>query len=424
MKKIVAFLLSSVLIFTGCVSPTVASEPSNKSTNNTLQESLDEVETENSEEEITQNDLIDNVTQTDNAEKELDFNGLDDPELLSYVENAVYENTINELDSNDYFVEQVKTIYLSQEYLEESAYNSQSNIFFGYTLEELEEQFQGKRYVFTLGEDGQTEVRELEEIYDDTYDKVIKNVATGSGVILVCVTVSLVTANMAPAVSMIFAASATTGTIFALQSGYLGFASASLTRAYQTQDFDEAIKAGMLAASEGFKWGAVIGAITGGTEEGLFLAGARQSGLNLNDAAVIQRESKWPLEAIKSIHSKEEYEIYKKANLIPTKMEDGSLAFLREVDWTLVDSAGRTNVERVAEWNLAPIDSTGKSYELHHLGQRADGPLAILTNAEHHAKGNVNILNYAEEGKDITDAAWRVQKEAFWKAVLKMAQGI
>lgn len=53
----------------------------------------------------------------------------------------------------------------------------------------------------------------------------LKNVAIGTGVILVCVTVSAVTAGAgAPAISLIFAASAKTGTIMALSSaGFGGF---------------------------------------------------------------------------------------------------------------------------------------------------------------------------------------------------------
>jgi hypothetical protein len=68
------------------------------------------------------------------------------------------------LDSEDYFVENVSAVYVSKEYLEELAFNSQSNIYFGCTLAELNELFQGSRYVFTLGEDGTTTVRELQEI--------------------------------------------------------------------------------------------------------------------------------------------------------------------------------------------------------------------------------------------------------------------
>ena len=71
-----------------------------------------------------------------------DFQGLDDPTLLRYVQDDVYDELVDSLDSDEYFVENVSAVYVSKEYLEELAFNSQSNIFFGYTLEELDEQFQ------------------------------------------------------------------------------------------------------------------------------------------------------------------------------------------------------------------------------------------------------------------------------------------
>ena len=130
--------------------------------------------------------------------------------LLPYLEDSIYSELVTALNSEDYFVENVNAIYISKEYLEEVAYNSQENIYFGYTLSELDSYFQGTRYVFTLGDDGQTVVTEFQK-YDDTYDQMLKNVAIGTGVILVCVTVSIVTYGAgAPAVSMIFAASAKT----------------------------------------------------------------------------------------------------------------------------------------------------------------------------------------------------------------------
>ena len=128
-------------------------------------------------------------------EQEVQFDELSDAELLDYVENAVYAELVETLDPDEYFVEGVETKYVSREYLEEVAFNSQSNIFFGYTLAELNEQFQGAHYIYTLGDDGQTAVQELVEVHDDTYDRVVKNVLIGSGVILVCVTVAVITNN-------------------------------------------------------------------------------------------------------------------------------------------------------------------------------------------------------------------------------------
>lgn len=429
MKRIIALVLSLSLVLAGCGNSINTSSTATSS--ETVQESNGESvseEKEDSDVSVTTSEAAEVIseeaaieTPESESAEDINFSGLNDPTLLTYVENTVYEDLIDELSDGDYFVEKVDAIYLSEEYIEELAYNSKSNVFFGYTLDELEEAFQGTRYVFTLGDNGQTTVVPLEEIYDDTYDQIIKNVAVGTGVILVCVTVSVATAGVAPAVSVIFAASATTATTFALESGALSFATAAIARGYQTQDMDQALKAGALAASEGFKWGAISGAVIGGGKEALALKGATLNGLTMNEVAAIQRESKWPLEAIKSLHSTAEYNIYKEASLAPTQLADGSWAFLREINWKLVDDMGRTNVQRVMA-GLAPIDATGMPYELHHIGMKADFPLAILTNAEHHSKANFSILHWADEGKNVTDAAWNAQKKEFWNAILKMAQ--
>lgn len=58
------------------------------------------------------------------------FSSLSDEELLSYVEDVVYAETVASLDSEEYFVENVSAVYISQEYLDEITFNSQSNIFF------------------------------------------------------------------------------------------------------------------------------------------------------------------------------------------------------------------------------------------------------------------------------------------------------
>ena len=139
---------------------------------------------------------------------------------MQYVEDNIYSDLVARFDSEDYIVESVNAVYVSEECLEEVAYNSKSNVYFGYTLEELDAQFEETRYIFSLGENGETVVEEFAE-YDDTYDRVIKNVAIGTGVILVCVTVSVVSGGVgAPAaVSMIFASAAKAGTVYALSSG-------------------------------------------------------------------------------------------------------------------------------------------------------------------------------------------------------------
>lgn len=153
-----------------------------------------------------------------------EFRRMGDAALLPYLENSLYEQLVSDLDSSDYFVENVQAVYISQEYLDELAFNSQENVYFGYTLSELNAQFQGEKYIFTLGENNETVVVPWTD-YDDAYDRVIRNVAIGTGVILVCVTVSVVSAGVgAPAVSMIFAMAAKEGAV----GGLLGAASSGV----------------------------------------------------------------------------------------------------------------------------------------------------------------------------------------------------
>ena len=241
MKKTIAILLVCVLLLSGCSQSAVTgpSDAADKPTNE--------------------------LVAIPSAEPVfIDFS---DPALLQYVNDLVYAGLVEQFDSENYIVEGVESVYISQEYLDEVAYNSQSNIFFGYTLKDINELYQGNKYVFTLGEDGSTTVRPFED-YDDTYEQVIKNVAIGTGVILICVTVSVATggAGLAP-VSMVFAASAKTATTFALSSGAMGALSAGIIEGVRTQDFDAAMKAAALAGSEGFKWGAISGAFIGGAQE-------------------------------------------------------------------------------------------------------------------------------------------------------------
>lgn len=237
LKRLIAIILSCALVLTGCA-PTVSKSDAGSASS------------------------IDSVAEEDN----ISFSGLDDEDLLTYLEDDIYAELESKLGSDDYIVEGITATYLSKEYIEELSYNSKSNVFFGYTLEELESQFEGNRYIFTLGNTGQTNVQELETVNDEAYAKVIKNVAVGSGVILVCATVSVVTAGTAPAISVVFAASATSGTALALESGVLGGVAAGIARGYQTHDFDEALKAAALSGSDNFKWGAIGGAVAGGVD--------------------------------------------------------------------------------------------------------------------------------------------------------------
>ena len=264
MKRVIALCLAVLMTLTGCTQQTAQNPTLDTSTPS-------EVETSSAPTSETEQTTAQDVP-VFAEDTEPNFATLSDPSLLQYVEDNIYSDLVARFDSEDYIVESVNAVYVSEEYLEEVAYNFKSNVYFGYALEELDAQFQGTRYIFSLGENGETVVEEFAR-YDDTYDRVIKNVAIGTGVILVCVTVSVVSGGVgAPAaVSMIFASAAKTGTVYALSSGTISAVAAGMITGIQTGDFEEAKKAAALAGSESFKWGSITGVIVGGATEAITL---------------------------------------------------------------------------------------------------------------------------------------------------------
>ena len=408
MKRIIAMVLACTMLLTACSS---AADSNVTDKPRTVVTEQGDVMTDESEIDSVEASVLEN-----NDNLDVSIKGLDDEKLLQYVEDNLYIELVEALDSEEYFVENIEAVYYPREYIEALASNSQENLYFGFTAAELDAQFQGTKYIFTLGSDGQTCVVPMETLTDDVYIKVLEDVIVGTGVILICVTVSVVSAPAEPAVNMIFAASAKTGTKFALESGVTSFVAAAIVKGYETESFEQAMKAGIEASGEGFKWGAITGAFAGGTSEAIVLKGATMNGLTMNEAAKIQKESAYPLEVIKQFKSYKEYEIYKDAGLY-TKMVNGKLALVRKIDLDYISELPNgekaTNLMRM-EMGYAPLEpATGKFYQLHHINQDPNGTLAILTEAEH--QGNSLILNISGKESEIDRHAFDKIRKEFWK---------
>ena len=134
-----------------------------------------------------------------------------------------------------------------------------------------------------------------------------------------------------------------------------------------------------LGTTEGFKWGAVSGAVIGGGSEAFLLKSATKSGLTMNEVALIQKESNLPMDVISQFHSMKEYLVYKEAGLKPV-IVNGRVALVQDIDLNYVselsDGTKVTNLERMQR-GFAPIEpATGKAYEMHHIGEKEDGTLA------------------------------------------------
>jgi len=140
--------------------------------------------------------------------------------------------------------------------------------------------------------------------------------------------------------------------------------------------------------------------------------------LTLEERAGLQKETNWTDDIIDSIGSLEEAQVYKEADLKETEI-DGKTCLIREdIDLSIQDEFGRTNLERMSE-GLAPIREDGSKIELHHIGQKADSPLAELTMQEHRGKGNDSILHDKTKESDIDRPAFDGERQAHWEARAK-----
>ena len=106
--------------------------------------------------------------------------------------------------------------------------------------------------------------------------------------------------------------------------------------------------------------------------------------------------------------------VYKNAGL-QSQMVGGQLALVKDIDLNFKsDLAGTqvTNLERM-RLGYAPIDpATGKAYQLHHIGQKSNATLAVLTEAEH--QGNASILNIVGKETEIDRNAFAAIRKQFW----------
>ena len=151
------------------------------------------------------------------------------------------------------------------------------------------------------------------------------------------------------------------------------------------------------------------------------LHGATLNGLSMNEAALIQKESGYPLDVIKQFSSMDQYKICKDAGLT-SRMVNGKTALVRNIDLNQIDELGRTNLQRMME-GLAPLDPSGTAYELHHVGQKAESTLAILTKAEHRLGENHKLWHIFGETSKIDRAAFDKQRAEFWIEMAKILGG-
>ena len=196
-------------------------------------------------------------TETEHAEIGLAGNdteeiSMSDPELLQYIKEEVYADLSEEMDGSDYQIGAVDVVNISKEYLEELDYNSQVNIFFGYTLDELDEQFQGKRYIFTMDDSYQTTVEEFQEVEDDSFADRLVNAIKETGRYVISIVVN--DRDGSPVGRMLFILSLIPGTPLSLKSALIPVAKLAYRLIVCHDKPGEALKAMANQALGTYKW--------------------------------------------------------------------------------------------------------------------------------------------------------------------------
>lgn len=188
---------------------------------------------------------------------------MNDPSLVEYINTSVKGDIAKKLDVAEYTVEDVEAVYLSKEYIEEMEYNSQSNIYFGHTLSEFEGLFENDRYVFTLGEDGTTVVREIEECAVE-YQKSIENIAKiVGGVVLVLITVKAIDpSGKIRQVSFLVSMATKVVKNADVWSDFLSSLTSCVIEGVRTGDYKNVIQSALIDCGTDFVWNALIGSKT------------------------------------------------------------------------------------------------------------------------------------------------------------------
>ena len=198
-----------------------------------------------------------NENESSSSQSNADFPILNEYNYLDYLENSVYAEVASLLGNEDI---EVDAIYYSKEYLEECEYNSKENIYFGYTLSELEAQFTGERYYFTVDEEGNTIVEVLDSCNGE-FDETVKSLAIRSGVVLLTLTVKVTVGVLTGQTVQVVIGLAKDIVIGALKSGAVVGLIKGFIEGVQTGSLKEGLNTGVLETYEDFTWGAIVGTI-------------------------------------------------------------------------------------------------------------------------------------------------------------------
>lgn len=144
----------------------------------------------------------------------------------------------------------------------------------------------------------------------------------------------------------------------------------------------------------------------------------------------IRQMTGWSEAIVNAIQREEEARLYMEAGLREATVNGKPALIQPRIDpdyqmpeWWIREYGenwrGWSNSDLMAE-GYPPHDENGDPYELHHIGQLADSPLAELTWSQHRDGDNFAILHTLDDNSDIDRGAFDKEKAAHWMARYKM----
>jgi len=114
----------------------------------------------------------------------------------------------------------------------------------------------------------------------------------------------------------------------------------------------------------------------------------------------------------------QEQKIYDDAGLVNQMVNGREVLIQPNVDYNaplgIPGNESETNLDRMKA-GYSPMDENGNPYQLHHIGQENDSPLAELTNEQHQYNGNYSVLHTKEGPSEIDRKEFNEQRSEHWK---------
>jgi len=138
----------------------------------------------------------------------------------------------------------------------------------------------------------------------------------------------------------------------------------------------------------------------------------------INEKNRIGKQSKYSADVNKYMSTTKELKVYQNENLEEDDINGRIVLKDNHINLSAKDVKGRTNIERM-EKGLAPLDEDGRPYNLHHVGQKADSPLAELKDNIH--KQNDSILHDKSVPTEVHggNINWDGERASHWKKKAK-----